>query len=76
MQCCLLFSFSGQAPPTIDMVGEQISGPQELATPRHSNLRTADLVINGSLVEMKLSLYGKVISCNLKYFSTSYLVGN
>lgn len=43
-----------------DVLGEHIDNSQELVTPRHTNLRTADLLINGSLVEMKLSLYGRL----------------
>lgn len=40
----------------MDMVGESMN----TSTPQLSDLATADLVINGTLIETKLSIYGKV----------------
>lgn len=62
--------FPGQAPLTMDILGDEVDGPLDSVAPYDSSLRTADLVINGSLVEMKLSIYGKVICCGfLVYWS-------
>lgn len=49
-----------QAPPKMDILGELVIGRSDSSGGRSSNLGTADLVINGSVIETKLSIYGKV----------------
>lgn len=51
----------------IDVLGDRDGITAEFGESQTLNLRTADLVINGALVETKLCLYGKV-GCN-SYFS-------
>lgn len=49
-----------QAPPAVDLFGEIRDDALQLADPRASITKAADLIVNGALVEIKLSLYGKV----------------
>lgn len=44
----------------VDVLGESSDGVTEFGDPRASNLKKADLVINGALLETKLLIYGKV----------------
>lgn len=44
----------------MNILGELSDGVMEIAEPRAANARTAELVVNGTLIEMKLSLYVKV----------------
>ncbi|KAK1307202.1 hypothetical protein QJS10_CPA10g01570 [Acorus calamus] len=52
-------TYRASAPPALDILGESSSSLSEYDGARVSNLATADLVINGSLIETKLSIYGK-----------------
>lgn len=49
-----------KAPPSIDVLGETSGFVSNFGEPETPTLRTADLVINGALVEAKLFIYGKV----------------
>jgi len=51
-----------QAPPDVNILGDPVS-PPESSTPRLSSLGSVDLVVNGSVIETKLSMYGKVKYC-------------
>ena len=44
----------------VDVLGESSDDITEFGDPQASNLKKADLVINGALLETKLSIYGKV----------------
>lgn len=46
-----------------DVLGQTSDGDSDFHEPQTRNLKAADLVITGALVETKLYLYGKV-SCN------------
>lgn len=48
-----------QAPPSDDVLAEKGDDVTMFGEPK-TNVKTADLVINGALVETKLFLYGKV----------------
>ncbi|KAA8527969.1 hypothetical protein F0562_035162 [Nyssa sinensis] len=52
-------TYQASAPPSVNILGESSAGAAEFAESRASNLKTADLVINGALLETKLSIYGK-----------------
>jgi vacuolar protein sorting-associated protein 13A/C len=49
-----------KAPPSMDVLGETSGIASNFGEPETPILRTADLVINGALVEAKLFIYGKV----------------
>ncbi|XP_042475866.1 uncharacterized protein LOC122057714 isoform X2 [Macadamia integrifolia] len=53
-------TYRASAPPSIDVLEETNNSVNELTEPQPTNFRTADLVINGTLVETKLLIYGKV----------------
>lgn len=53
-------TYRASAPPPMNILGELSDGVMEIAEPRAANARTAELVVNGTLIEMKLSLYVKV----------------
>jgi hypothetical protein len=44
----------------VNILGDPVSPPPESSTPRLNSLGLVDLVVNGSVIETKLSLYGKV----------------
>ena len=44
----------------MNILGDVVSHPPESSTPRLNSLGSVDLVVNGSVIETKLSLYGKV----------------
>lgn len=44
----------------VDVFAESSEDITEFGDPRAPNLKKADLVINGALLETKLSIYGKV----------------
>ncbi|XP_074383059.1 uncharacterized protein LOC141724723 isoform X2 [Apium graveolens] len=46
-------TYRASAPPSVDILGQHDDGT------RPTNLKTADLVVNGTLIETKLSIYGK-----------------
>ncbi|KAF9594340.1 hypothetical protein IFM89_030469 [Coptis chinensis] len=48
-----------KVPPAVDVLGGSSDDMLELTEPRATNSATADLVINGALIETKLSIYGK-----------------
>ncbi|KAK4798434.1 hypothetical protein SAY86_030760 [Trapa natans] len=52
-------TYQASAPPSVDVLGELSEGVSELSNSQAPNFRTADLVINGSLVETKLFIYAK-----------------
>ncbi|CAN4121397.1 unnamed protein product [Withania somnifera] len=54
-------TYRASAPPPMDILGELGDGITDNAESRTINARTADLVVNGTLIEMKLSLYVKAV---------------
>nr|GLL48492.1 uncharacterized protein LOC109169879 [Ipomoea trifida] len=52
-------TYRASAPPSVSILGELNDDALELAEARAINTKMAELVVNGTLVEMKLSLYGK-----------------
>ncbi|KAJ4956285.1 hypothetical protein NE237_013068 [Protea cynaroides] len=52
-------TYRASAPPSINVLEETNDSVTELAEPQHTNFRRVDLVINGTLVETKLLIYGK-----------------
>ncbi|XP_042516642.1 uncharacterized protein LOC122090931 isoform X2 [Macadamia integrifolia] len=52
-------TYRASAPPSVDLLEETSDGVNELTEPQPADLKTADLVINGILVETKLLIYGK-----------------
>ncbi|XP_062178337.1 uncharacterized protein LOC133883124 isoform X2 [Alnus glutinosa] len=52
-------TYQASAPPSVDVLGERNDCRAEFGEPSTS-LKTADLVINGALVETKLFIYGKI----------------
>ncbi|XP_043726204.1 uncharacterized protein LOC122672780 isoform X2 [Telopea speciosissima] len=52
-------TYRASAPPSIDVLEETNDSVNELSEPQPTNFRAADLVINGTLVETKLLIYGK-----------------
>ncbi|KAJ6768459.1 hypothetical protein OIU74_022180, partial [Salix koriyanagi] len=53
-------TYLASAPPSIDVLGETSGIVSNFGEPETPTLRTADLVINGALVEAKLFIYGKI----------------
>ncbi|PKI62681.1 hypothetical protein CRG98_016952, partial [Punica granatum] len=51
-------TYQASAPPSVNVLGETNEGVSLLSS-THTNSRTADLVISGSLVETKLFIYAK-----------------
>ncbi|KAG8370579.1 hypothetical protein BUALT_Bualt14G0131800 [Buddleja alternifolia] len=52
-------TYRASAPPSVDILDELRDDALEFAESRASNSKAADLVVNGTVVETKLSLYGK-----------------
>ncbi|XP_043709636.1 uncharacterized protein LOC122658659 isoform X2 [Telopea speciosissima] len=52
-------TYRASAPPSVDVLEETSDGVNELTEPQPTNFKTADLVINGILVETKFLIYGK-----------------
>ncbi|KAI3834068.1 hypothetical protein MKX03_035864 [Papaver bracteatum] len=52
-------TYRASAPPSVDILGESHDALSEHGEHRATNYGTADLVINGALVETKLLIYGK-----------------
>ncbi|XP_059444630.1 uncharacterized protein LOC132176414 [Corylus avellana] len=52
-------TYQASAPPAVNVLGERSDCRAELGE-RPTSLKTADLVINGALVETKLFIYGKI----------------
>ncbi|KAL8152479.1 LOW QUALITY PROTEIN: hypothetical protein V2J09_010239 [Rumex salicifolius] len=53
-------TYQASAPFSIDMIGESHEDMNEFPEASLSNLKAADLVINGTLIESKFFIYGKV----------------
>ncbi|XP_051130647.1 uncharacterized protein LOC127251100 isoform X2 [Andrographis paniculata] len=53
-------TYRASAPPSVDMLDELRDDPIEFTESHARNARAADLVVNGTVVETKLSLYGKL----------------
>nr|GEV02157.1 vacuolar protein sorting-associated protein 62 [Tanacetum cinerariifolium] len=53
-------TYRASATPSVDILGKQGDDVPELAEARFSNTKIADVIVNGSLVETKLFIYGKV----------------
>lgn len=49
-----------KAPPSVDILDGIRDGLVDFAESRASNDKAADLVVKGTVVETKLSVYGKV----------------
>lgn len=60
-----------QATPMDDVLSEKTDGVAEFNELQTTNLKTANLVIDGALVETTLFIYGKV-SC---FFGAGYVYG-
>lgn len=52
-------TYQASTPPSFNVLEESSDGVAECADPPASSLKTADLVVNGALVETKLFIYGK-----------------
>ncbi|XP_057959044.1 uncharacterized protein LOC131151699 [Malania oleifera] len=52
-------TYRASAPPSVDILGESRDTEAEFGEPQASNLKTADLVINGAVLETKLLIYGR-----------------
>ncbi|KAI7993232.1 putative vacuolar protein sorting-associated protein 13A [Camellia lanceoleosa] len=53
-------TYRASAPSSVNILGDSDDGHAEFSKPHAAALKPADLVINGALVETKLSLYGKI----------------
>ncbi|XP_062223332.1 uncharacterized protein LOC133922148 [Phragmites australis] len=60
MKALIQATYRASAPPEVNILGDPVSTPSELSTPRLSSLGSVDLVVNGSVIETKLSVYGKL----------------
>ncbi|KAJ8532740.1 hypothetical protein K7X08_015629 [Anisodus acutangulus] len=54
-------TYRASAPPPMDILGELGDGVMEIVGSGAVSARTAELVVNGTLIEMKLSLYVKAV---------------
>ncbi|XP_050216889.1 uncharacterized protein LOC126667840 isoform X2 [Mercurialis annua] len=52
-------TYQASVPPSINLLGEASNFAAEFGEPQTPKMETADLVINGALVETKLCIYGK-----------------
>lgn len=55
------YIFWRQALPSVDLPGELSHDASEFTESHAIHVKSFDLVVNGTLVETKLSLYGKVL---------------
>ncbi|KAK3154093.1 hypothetical protein QOZ80_2BG0185880 [Eleusine coracana subsp. coracana] len=53
-------TYRASAPPEVNILGDPVNFPTESSTPRLSSLGSVDLVVNGSVIETKISVYGKL----------------
>ncbi|KAL6841988.1 hypothetical protein ACP4OV_028188 [Aristida adscensionis] len=60
MKALIQATYRASAPPEVNVLGDPVSTPPEPCTPRLSSLGSVDLVVNGSVIETKLLLYGKL----------------
>lgn len=56
----LTFCYWIKAPPSVDILDDLRDDQVEFDESHTGNVRAADLVVNGTVTETKLSLYGKV----------------
>lgn len=49
-----------KAPPSVDILDGLRDGLVDFGESRVSNAKAADLVVNGTVIETKVSVYGKV----------------
>ncbi|PON64877.1 Phosphatidylinositol-4, 5-bisphosphate phosphodiesterase gamma [Parasponia andersonii] len=54
----ILATYQASAPPSVDVLGESSGRVSDFGEPQTTSLKTAELVINGALVETKLFIYG------------------
>ncbi|XP_015689233.1 uncharacterized protein LOC102707936 [Oryza brachyantha] len=59
MKALVQATYQASAPPEVNILGDPVS-TTEPSTPRLSSLGSVDLLVNGSVIETKLSLYGKL----------------
>uniref|UniRef100_A0A0E0NER2 C2 domain-containing protein n=1 Tax=Oryza rufipogon TaxID=4529 RepID=A0A0E0NER2_ORYRU len=59
MKALVQATYQASAPPEVNILGDPVS-TTEPSTPRLSSLGSVDLLVNGSVVETKLSLYAKL----------------
>uniref|UniRef100_A0A0D9VFX1 C2 domain-containing protein n=1 Tax=Leersia perrieri TaxID=77586 RepID=A0A0D9VFX1_9ORYZ len=59
MKALVQATYQASAPPEVNIFGDPVSTP-EPSTPRLSSLGSVDLLVNGSVIETKVSLYGKL----------------
>ncbi|XP_062108869.1 uncharacterized protein LOC133819601 isoform X1 [Humulus lupulus] len=55
----ILATYQASAPPSVNVLGGTSDQVSDFAEPQTPSLKTAELVINGALVETKLFIYGK-----------------
>ncbi|KAM3341348.1 putative protein isoform X1 [Capsicum galapagoense] len=67
-------TYRASAPPPMDILGEPGDDAMEIAESRAVNARTADLVVNGTLIEMKLSIYVKAVDDLAERFDETLLL--
>ncbi|KAM3227150.1 hypothetical protein ACQJBY_059203 [Aegilops geniculata] len=60
MKVLVQATYRASAPPKLNILGDPFSSAPETSTPRLSSLGSVDLLVNGSVIETKLSLYGKL----------------
>ncbi|CAL5058295.1 unnamed protein product [Urochloa decumbens] len=60
MKALVQATYRASAPPDVNILGDPVSPPSESITPRLSSLGSVDLVVNGSVIETKLSMYAKL----------------
>lgn len=59
LKCLILATYQASAPPSVDVLGETSDDTSDSSDSQTPTLKTAELVINGALVETKLFIYGK-----------------
>ncbi|XP_062219043.1 uncharacterized protein LOC133918926 [Phragmites australis] len=60
MKALVQATYRASAPLEVNILGDPVSTPSEPSTPRLSSLGSVDLVVNGCVIETKLSVYGKL----------------
>jgi vacuolar protein sorting-associated protein 13A/C len=55
-----MYTFCIQTPSSVDVLGNSEGAAASYNVLNTTNSKTADMVINGALVEAKLFIYGKV----------------
>ncbi|XP_050374958.1 uncharacterized protein LOC126792594 [Argentina anserina] len=67
-------TYQASAPPSVDILGKTSDHAAEFGEPQTSKSKTADLVINGALVETKISIYGKMGDKNAEEFDETLML--